>query len=74
MSVSTRPLDQVMLWDPVEDTYSWVTPSSAARIRQAKPHCVILEESDPNFQWGLAIAGRKPVIFPPPHEVGFQDE
>lgn len=66
MSRSREPLDQVLVYDCLNDQAFWMTPAKASRIRAANPYFEQIDEVAPNYQAVLRLAGPKPEIYPPP--------
>lgn len=61
MSHSSRPLDQVIIYNPYNDTAEWRTPSEARRITSARPWLELITETDVDYKYILEKAGPKPV-------------
>lgn len=63
MTASTRLLDQIIVYNPTENTAVWLTPAEAHRVISARPFLELIQEGDVDYKYMLELAGPRPQRF-----------
>lgn len=61
MSISSRELDQVVVYNALVKKAFWMTPSEAKRYCSAIPPAEIIDEQHEDWEWYRRLAGPKPI-------------